>query len=119
MRAYLPVSQARAGQLLEVGQLAGPVAVWAVDPQWRAGAPQVSEEEWEYEASLLAADNLPDPEGVILAVDIDAAASGQLALDDGRTTLPGPVLLAAVAAVLAADLAWYGVQELPDLIARA
>lgn len=114
MRAYVPVALARAGELLQVGQLLGPMLAWAVDPQWRAGAPEVSEEEWEYEACALAADNLPEPGGVVLAVDADT--DSPVAPDDGRLTLPGPLLLTTVAAVLDADLSWYGVQELPDLL---
>lgn len=119
MRAYAPVTMMQADELLTSGQLIGPLPAWGVDPQWRSGSPEVSEEEWEYEAAALAAAALGQDPGVVLAVETEAvvASGGQPAFDDGRVTLIGPVPLATVAAVLTADLAWFGVQELAELIA--
>ena len=59
MRVYLPVGWNQLAQLERTGELAAPLPGFAVDPAWRTGAPEVDEEEWEYEAQTLAADALP------------------------------------------------------------
>jgi hypothetical protein len=84
-----------------------------VDPAWRAGAPEVDEEEWEYEAQGSAAQALPEAGGFVLAADIELPAA---APDDGWVEVPGPVARRDVAAVLDAELAWFGVQELDALL---
>jgi hypothetical protein len=115
MRAYLPVAWADLAALQDTGALPGPRPAVVVAPAWRAGAPDVDEEEWEFEAQSAAAAGLPPGGGVVLAVDLDAQPGA--VPDDGRTQVPGPVRRADVAAVLTADLAWYGVQEIPELLA--
>lgn len=115
MRAYLPLTWAQAARLHAEGVLPGPLRGCAVDPAWRAGSPEVDEEQWEFEAQSAAAQELSDPDaGVVLAVDVDAPDA---TLDDGWFTWPGPVDRRAAAAVLTQDLAWFAVQELPDLLA--
>ena len=116
MRAYLPVRWDQLAELDASGQLPGPLPAGTVDPQWRAGAPEVDEEEWEFEAQAMAAAALADMGGgVVLAVDLPDAAG--LVAADGWVTAPGPISRTDVAAVLTADLAWFGVQEIADLLA--
>jgi hypothetical protein len=112
MRAYLPIDRAQLVALHRQGALPGPLRGCAVDPAWRAGAPDVDEEQWEYEAQSQAADSLPGVGGVVLAVDIGA----DIPPADGWVMVPGPIRRTAVAAVLSADLAWFGVQEIPALL---
>ena len=116
MRVYVPVGWAQLAALDAAGQLEGPLRGCAVDAAWRAGDPEVDEEQWEYEAQLSAAESLADPDGgVVLAVDV--AEPGE-APEDGWLELPGPVSRRDIAAVLTADLAWFGVQEIPGLLSR-
>jgi len=60
MRAYVPVGWAQLAALDAQGVLPGPLRACAVDPGWRAGSPEVDEEEWEFEAQLVAAEALED-----------------------------------------------------------
>ncbi len=92
----------------------------AVDPAWRAGAPDVDEEEWEFEAQLAAAEDLADLDGgVVLAVDVpEPDTPGRTRLEDGWVSLAGPISRRDTAAVLTTDLAWFGVQEIPGLLDR-
>lgn len=115
MRAYVPIPWPDLAELSRTGQLPGPRTAVAVDPAWRAGAPSVTEEEWEYEAQSESAAALSAMGGgVVLALDVpDAPAE----LDDGRLVLPGPVERARVQALFTEDLAWFAVQEAPDLLA--
>jgi len=123
MRAYVPVGWAQLAALDAQGVLPGPLRACAVDPSWRAGSPEVDEEEWEFEAQLAAAEALVDLDGgVVLAVDVpDPAPDGagpDAAFDDGWVSVAGPVTRRQVAAVLTTDLAWFGVQEIPGLLER-
>lgn len=117
MRAYVPASWRQVAQLLADGSIPGPLRGCAVDPRWRAGAPDVDEEEWEYEAQVLAAGALTAtgaPVGMLLAVDLP----GELpVLDDGWGDWTGPIERGQVAAVLDSELAWFGLQELPGVLA--
>ncbi len=116
MRAYIPVRWAQLAELDSTGHLDGPLRGCAVDPAWRAGAPDVDEEEWEFEAQLAAAEDLADLDGgVVLAVDVPEPDATP---EDGWVTLSGPVERRDTAAVLTADLAWFGVQEIPGLLPR-
>ena len=114
MRAYAPVGWPQLEQLAEAGQLTGPVRACAVDPAWRTQAPDVDEEQWEYEAQRRAAAALGEPGGVVLALDADPAPGS--VVQDGWVDLAGPVRRVDLAAVLTEDLAWFAVQEIPDLL---
>jgi hypothetical protein len=115
MRAYAPVPAAALAVLLGDAALPGPLRACVVDPVWRAGSPEVDEESWEYEAQEQAAGALDGVRGAVLAVDVpDVIGEPQ----DGWVWLPGPIALRDVAAVLTAELAWFGVQELPSLLER-
>ena len=71
MRAYIPVGWAQLADFDATGRLEGPLRGCAVDPAWRAGSPDVDEEEWEFEAQLAAAEALADLDGgVVLAADV-------------------------------------------------
>ncbi len=114
MRAYIPVGWADLAAFDTTGRLEGPLRACAVDPQWRSGAPEVDEEEWEFEAQAAAAEALQPLEGgVVLAVDVDEP---DVTAQDGWVTLAGPVARRDAAAVLSADLAWFGIQEIPGLL---
>ncbi len=114
MRAYVPVTWEDLDELSGSGTLPGPRAAYVVDPAWCAADPGATEEEWEYEAQELAADALDQHGGVVLALEV--AVPGHV--DDGLVELPGPIQRRAVAAVFTADLAWFGLQEVPHLLAQ-
>jgi hypothetical protein len=121
MRAYIPVGWAQLAALDAGGRLEGPLRACAVDPAWRAAAPEVDEEEWEFEAQLAAAEALADLDGgVVLAVDVpdDEGTEQGAPFEDGWVDVPGPVTRRDVAAVLTTDLSWFGVQEIPGLLDR-
>jgi hypothetical protein len=114
MRAYIPIGWTDLATFDADGRLGGPHRACVVDPQWRAGSPDVDEEEWEFEAQLAAAEALLDLDGgVVLAVDVDEPDADP---QDGWVTLTGPVSRRDAAAVLTADLAWFGIQEIPGLL---
>ena len=118
MRAYLPLTWAQLQALHAAGSLEGPLRGCAVDPAWREGSPDVDEEQWEYEAQSAAAEELSGADGgVVLAVDLDdSEPTMPPTMEDGRFTHPGPVARQAASAVLTADLAWFGMQEIPELL---
>jgi hypothetical protein len=126
MRGYVPISWAQLAELHAAGELPGPLAACTVDPRWRASAPEVDEEEWEFEAQTVAAGALAEMGGgVVLAVELADPSGADLtgaepttpAPDDGWISVPGPIRRADLAAVLTEDLAWFGVQEIADLLA--
>lgn len=121
MRAYAPATWAQLAQLDDADLLPGPLRACAVDPAWRAAAPDVDEEQWEFEAQSAAAaaldaggDSAGGPGGVVLALDAEPGPGA--AMRDGWVDLAGPVRRDDLAAVLSADLAWYGVQEIGLLL---
>jgi hypothetical protein len=121
MRAYIPVGWAQLADFDATGRLEGPLRGCAVDPAWRAGSPDVDEEEWEFEAQLAAAEALADLDGgVVLAADVPEpeAVEPETGFEDGWVTLAGPVSRRETASVLTMDLAWFGVQEIPGLLDR-
>lgn len=113
MRAYVPAGWPQLAALRDGSPLQGPMRACVVDPDWRAGAPEVDEEEWEYEAQSAAAAALGPHGGVVLALDAD---DPQQAPADGWVVLAGPISRGNVAAVLSADLGWFGVQEIDELL---
>jgi len=114
MRAYLPLTWAQLKVLQAAGSLEGPLNMCGVDPLWRAGSPDVDEEQWEFEAQSMAAAELVGPDaGVVLAVDLDDVDP---AMQDGRFAYAGPVVRPSASAVLTADLAWFGMQEIAELL---
>ncbi len=117
MRAYLPIRWSDLRTLYASGELRGSRRACVVDPQWRAEDAEVDEEEWEFAAQLLAAQALADREGgLLLALDLDPEPTQ--APVDGWLAVPGPLRRTQIAALLTEDLAWYGVQELGDLLDR-
>lgn len=117
MRAYVPVTWGQLAVLHEEGTIGGPLRACSVDPQWRAGSPDIDEEQWEFEAAQLAAAALGPSGGVVLAVDVTPVDVTAGWLDDGWWSL-ARVDRSRAAAVLTADLSWYAVQEIPDLLAE-
>lgn len=113
MRAYLPVGWAELEQLARSGGLPGPLVGWCVDPAWRSAAPDVTEEEWEYEAQELAAQDLGPTGGAVLAVEVGDPAATRT---DGRLQVSGAIRRTDVQAVFSRDLSWFGVQEIDDLL---
>lgn len=117
-RVYVPVGWSQAERLSAEGVLDGPVQACAVDPRWRVGAPEVDEEEWEFEAQHQAAEALAElGGGLVLALDAPESDLGPAA-DDGWREVAGPVRRGDLGALLDADLGWYGVQELEQLLAE-
>jgi hypothetical protein len=114
MRVYLPISRTSLVALQTDGMLGGTHRACAVPAAWRAAEPQVDEEQWEFEAQSLAAEQLmASAGGVVLALDLsDPRTPG----DDGWLTVTEAVRRSQVAAVLTRDLAWYGLQEIGDLL---
>ncbi len=92
MRAYIPVGWEQLAAFDAAGRLEGPLRGCAVDPSWRAGDPEVDEEEWEFEAQLAAAEALADLDGgVVLAVDVPDPEPGgsDSPFEDGWVSLDG------------------------------
>lgn len=116
MRVYLPVSRRSLAALQEDGVLGGTHRACAVSAAWRAAEPQVDEEQWEFEAQSLAAGELTSGSGgVVLAVDVSDTRTPD---DDGWLAVTEAVRRSQVAAVLTQDLAWYGIQEIGELLAE-
>ncbi len=114
MRAYLPLTWAQLQAWHAAGSLEGPLRACAVDPAWRVGSTDIDEEQWEFEAQSLAAGQLLGPDaGVVLAVDLDDV---EPTMQDGWFTYAGPVTRSSASAVLTADLAWFGMQEIAELL---
>ncbi len=114
MRGYIPLTWAQAAVLAREGAVAAPLHACVVDPAWRREAVDVDEEMWEYEAQTMAAAALGDGGGVVVAVDLPGAAQF---IDDGWVSVDA-VQLRDAAALLDAELSWYGVQELDLLLAE-
>ena len=119
MRAYVPLAAVALAELVAARSLPGPFQACVVDPAWRAGAPDVDEEEWEFEAQQAAAArharrNDGERTGAVLALDVELPSDAPI--EDGGVEVPGPIALRDVAAVLDVELAWYGVQELRALL---
>jgi hypothetical protein len=112
MRAYLPLAWPDLRRLHEAGQLDGPTRACVVDPAWRRAAPEVDEEQWEYEALSLAATALGSDGGLVLAVEAQPTSS----FDDGWCTVAGAISTEAVHAMFSERLEWYGIQELGALL---
>ncbi|GGF56659.1 hypothetical protein GCM10011519_33200 [Marmoricola endophyticus] len=142
VRTYLPTTLRGLAELAASGEVA-PTGGHAVTDAVRAEWQDSSEEEWEYEALCLAADDCAalwaeddERRRVVLAVDVDAAAV-RLAESGDRTGAGDPtevvvtraVPLRDVAAVHADlseadaerrdDLCWFATQELDQLLDRA
>lgn len=137
VRIYVPSSLgALAAFVAEGGVGPAPVRARAVTTWLRQAWPEADEEEWEYAALSAAADDsaalLTDedpPRRVVLAVDVEAATES-----DGSTVVEVDsafpmTLVKAVHADTedlergasydpdaAGDLAWFGVQEITDLL---
>lgn len=134
-RIYVPTTLASLAEVLRSGELAAPVHAHAVTDAVRAEWADSSEEEWEYEALCLAADDCADLWGpddvrrrVVLAADVPDAerADPDNPGDPTAVVVDQPVPMRRIAAAHAdltvddavadEDLRWFATQEIPDLL---
>ena len=137
VRIYVPATLTTlAGFLADGGVGPAPVPARAVTGWLREQWPEADEEEWEYAALMAAADDsvglLTDddqPRRVVLAADVDSAVESD---DSTRVEVLSAFPFRLVKAVHAdtgdleraasydpealGDLAWFGTQEIPDLL---
>lgn len=134
VRVYVPTTLAGLAALVDAGELPGPFVAHAVTDAVRAEWADSSEEEWEYEALCLAADDCADlweevpaerRRRVVVALDVPAATTAD---DDDptlvRVTDAAPLRwVAAVHADLSAadaaaddDLCWFAASEVDQLL---
>jgi hypothetical protein len=137
VRIYVPATLARLAAYLGDGGIGPtPVHARAVTAWLRAEWPEADEEQWEYAALMAAADDsavlLSDedqPRRVVLAADVEAVSESE---DSTLVTVDQAFPFRLVKAVHAdtvdleraasydpeaiGDLAWYAVQEIPDLL---
>ena len=136
IRAYVPTTLGGLREVVASGQLAAPVAAHAVTDAVRAEWRESSEEEWEYEALCLAADDCAElwaehdvRRRVVLALDLDDADVEPISDDRSDPTqvrLLASVPLRRVAAIHADlseadaarqdDLCWFATQEVDQLL---
>ena len=137
VRIYVPATlTALAGFVADGGVGPAPVRARAVTAWLREASPEADEEEWEYAALMAAADDSAGlltaedrPRRVVLVADVDSAVES----DDSTLVEVAPAFpFRLVKAVHAdtddveraasydpealGDLAWFGVQEIPDLL---
>lgn len=113
MRAYVPLAWDDVAVFHAEAAISPPVRACAVDQAWRQAATDVDEEQWEYEAQSMAAESLGEGGGLVLAVDVPQPGES---LADGWFELGEPVGRSQVAAILTGELAWFALQELPQLL---
>jgi hypothetical protein len=137
VRIYLPATLTTLARYVSGGGVGpAPVPARAVTAWLRAEWPEADEEEWEYAALMAAADDsaglLTDddpPRRVVLAADVDSVVESDDSTSVEILTAFPLGLVRAVHADTAdleraasydpdaqGDLAWYGVQEIPDLL---
>src|SRR6478735_6225622 len=137
VRVYVPATlPLLAGFVADGGIGPAPVRARAVTAWLREEWPEVDEEEWEYAALMAAADDsvalLTDedaPRRVVLAADVDSAVeSDDSTIVEVLSAFPFRLVKAVHADTgdleraasydpeALGDLAWFGVQEIPDLL---
>ena len=138
VRIYIPATITSLTQYVANGGVGpGPVRARAVTRWLREAWPEADEEEWEYAALMAAADDSAalltaedPPRRVVLAADVDSVVerrdSSLVEVDSAfgftqvKSVHADTADIAAGAAydpVELGDLGWYGVQEIPDLLA--
>jgi hypothetical protein len=137
VRIYVPATlTALAGYLADGGIGPAPVRARAVTAWLREEWPEADEEEWEYAALMAAADDSAAllteddvPRRVVVAADVEAVTESR---DSTQVEVLQAFPFRLVRAVHAdtgdlervasydpealGDLAWYAVQEIPDLL---
>ncbi|RLV49877.1 hypothetical protein D9V37_08295 [Nocardioides mangrovicus] len=124
-RVYIPLTLAGLADLQASGTLAPPLRAHAVTDAVREEWAGASEEEWEYEALNLAADDCPPGRRVVVAADVSVVRPDDPE-DPTLVVVEHEVPLRRVAAVHAdltevdatqeEDLRWFATQEIPDLL---
>src|SRR5690242_3731762 len=138
VRIYLPTSLTGLAAFLGEGGVGpAPVRARAVTAWLREAWPEADEEEWEYAALSAAADDSAalltgedPPRRVVLAADVEAATeSDDSTIVEVLSAFPMRLVKAVHADTAdlergasydpeaAGDLAWFAVQEIPDLLA--
>ena len=135
VRIYVPASLTSLARFVASGGVGPtPVRARAVTGWLREAWPEAAEDEWEYAALMAAADDSAalltaddPPRRVVLAADVDSVVESD---DSSLVQVDSAFPMSLVQAVHAdtddvergaayelGDLAWYGVQEIPDLLA--
>jgi len=137
VRVYVPTTLTALAAFLGDGGIGpAPVRARAVTTWLREAWPEADEEQWEYAALTAAADDSAallrredPPRRVVLAADVEAATESE---DSSVVEILSAFPMRLVKAVHAdtedlvrgasydpdavGDLAWFGVQEIPDLV---
>jgi hypothetical protein len=134
VRIYVPASlTSLAGFVADGGVGPAPIRARAVTAWLREAWPEAAEDEWEYAALMAAADDsaalLTDddpPRRVVLAADVESVVESE---ESSLVEVDSAFSMSLVQAVHAdtgdieraapyelGDLAWYGVQEIADLL---
>ena len=135
VRVYLPASIRALAQYVEDGGVGpSPVHAHAVTAWLRESWPDGNDEEWEYAALMAAADEaaaaLTDedqPRRVVLVAEVESVGEDPESTEVTVDSAIGMRLVEAVQADTTAvdlsvrdtlgDLGWFGVQEIPELLA--
>jgi hypothetical protein len=135
VRVYVPATMGALAQFVEDGGIGpSPVHAHAVTDWLRESWPDGDDEEWEYAALMAAADEAAAaltgedrPRRVVLVAEVEAVTEDQ---ESTEVTVDSAIGMRLVQALHAdttdvdrskpeslGDLAWFGVQEIPDLLA--
>ena len=138
VRIYLPATLSTLARFVAEGGVGpAPVRARAVTAWLREAWPEADLEEWEYAALTAAADDSAGlltgedpPRRVVLAADVESATeSGDSTVVEVDSAFPMHLVKAVHADTedleraasydpdAVGDLAWFGVQEIPDLLA--
>jgi hypothetical protein len=132
VRVYVPANLEVLARFAEEGGIGpSPVHAHAVTTWLRESWPEAEEDEWEYAALTAAADDAAGlldgrPRRVVLVAEVDRVTEGD---ESTAVTVDTAIPMRLVQAVHAdtadvepaaaenlEDLAWFGVQEIPDLL---
>lgn len=135
VRVYVPTTLAALARFVEEGGIGpSPVHAHAVTQWLRESWPEADDEEWAYAALMAAADDASAsltaeerPRRVVLVAEVESVTEDR---ESSVVSLDTAISLRLVQAVHAdtedvdasvpeslGDLGWFGVQEIPDLLA--
>ena len=134
-RVYVPASMGALAQFVEDGGIGpSPVHAHAVTGWLRESWPDGNDEEWEYAALMAAADEAAaalteddPPRRVVLVAEVETVSEDPESTEVTVDSAIGMRLVQALhadttdvdvsAPASLGDLGWFGVQEIPDLLA--
>lgn len=123
MRAYLAAGEPGVRELRETGSLTAPGYV--VTDAMRAADPRADEEDLEYDAALLAEEELRGSGAVVVVVAADVPDALATSAGEDARIEPGPVPASSVVSFHVAEhgapadeeLLWFDATELEDVLA--